>query len=96
METITLPKVPQGTVWAFHGPDWCSGRSCPVHAPSNHHMRDWPLLAPSNPHAVVLERVCPRHGVAHPDPDSVEQATTFDPTHEGEHGLHPCCGCCTP
>ena len=44
----------------------------------------------------VLERVCPRHGVAHPDPDSVEQAKVFDPTHEGEHGLHACCGCCTP
>lgn len=93
MDTTTLPKVPEGTVWAFHAPSECAGRPCPVHAPSSHHMTDWPLLLPPNPHNVILERMC-EHNVTHPDPDAVQQAIIFDPTREGEHGLHTCDGCC--
>lgn len=95
MTTTTLPKVPAGTVWAYHSHDLCGGRPCPIHAPSQHHMRDWPVLMPVDPHDVVLERMC-AHQVAHPDPDSVELATCFDPTNEGAHGLHTCDGCCKP
>lgn len=83
-----------GSAWAFHGPGICTGRACPIHRPSGHHMRDWPLLLPITAGDLVLERACP-HGVAHPDPDSAAQAEALDQTHIGEHRLHACDGCCT-
>lgn len=91
--TTTLTAAPDRATWAAHTADMCSGLPCPVHAPSHHRMSSWPLVSPAGP-TPVFERLC-RHGVAHPDPDSIEQATTIDPTREGEHGLHTCCGCCT-
>ena len=68
--------------WDTHSPDKCVGRPCPVHNPSDHHMRSWPLNY--RPDRGLTERLC-HHGVGHPDPD--------DPS---KHRRHGCCGCCTP
>lgn len=81
------------TAWAFHGPEVCTGRPCPLHAPSRHPLRAAPIMMPVTPDDIVLERLCP-HGIAHPDPDSVQLADILDPAGEGEHQIHPCDGCC--
>lgn len=91
----STPMRPTATTsaWAFHGPDLCSGRPCPLHAPSDHPLVDAPVLMPVTADDLVLERLC-QHRIAHPDPDSVALADILDPTREGEHGIHPCDGCC--
>jgi hypothetical protein len=66
-----------------HHPDKCKGKFCAVHNPSDHHMRDWPQYYRTD--RGITERLCPKHGVGHPDPD--------DPNPDRVHG---CCGCCTP
>lgn len=70
----------------------CVGR-CPIHNPSDHHMRDWPLHWRGGPFdsGQGFERICP-HGVGHPDPDTVRRAIEY---HEDlSAGVHGCDGCC--
>lgn len=58
----------------------CQTKYCPVHNPSNHHMREWPQ---NFRHDIYrMERLCP-HGVGHPDPDDINTDT-----------VHGCDGCC--
>jgi len=66
----------------------CEGRSCVIHNPSQHHMRDWPERW--NWATKGVERICP-HGIGHPDPDSVAYWKL-----KGREGLalHGCDGCC--
>jgi hypothetical protein len=72
-----------------HDADKCAGEFCCVHNPSDHHMREWKthlrggggFIDPD----IFTERICPEHGVGHPDPDD-----PFAP------GIHGCCGCCDP
>lgn len=59
----------------------CMGEHCVIHRPSEHHMRDW--ASHYRQDRAMLERICP-HGVGHPDPDHVGDAT------------HGCDGCCAP
>lgn len=71
-----------------HPADKCAGTHCVIHNPSDHHMRDWPTNFRGgggflDPGPIWTERICPDHGVGHPDPD--------DPFAPKEHG---CCGCC--
>ena len=70
-----------------HAENECVGDHCPLHRPSDHHMREWPTFLrgghPMDP-ATFTERICP-HGIGHPDPD--------DPFAPAEHG---CDGCCVP
>lgn len=68
-----------------HSPDKCAGTYCPIHNPSNHHMKDWPQHWRADRR--IIERICP-HGVGHPDPD--------DPAAAGIHSIHGCDGCCNP
>ena len=67
-----------------HAPDRCFGTYCPIHNPSDHHMKDWPQHWRDD--AGFMERVCP-HGVGHPDPDCI---------YAKQHGIHGCDGCCNP
>lgn len=72
-----------------HSPDKCAGEHCVIHNPSDHHMREWKTNWRSD--TGVMERICPQHGVGHPDPD--------DAAHKERMGLdwfniHGCCGCC--
>ncbi len=69
----------------------CEGRGlpCVVHNPSEHRMRDWPLNWRGD--TGVMERLCPDHGVGHPDPDAME----YEKRQGNEWmGVHGCCGCC--
>jgi len=40
----------------------------------------------------LIERLCPEHGVGHPDPDSAAYLKSVDP--RGNYTIHGCCGCC--
>lgn len=58
---------------------------CPIHEPSDHHMKNWPLVWRDDRR--LMERRCP-HGIGHPDPDDANIAYGLDP------GVHGCDGCC--
>jgi hypothetical protein len=73
-----------------HGPSQCAGRSCCIHDPSLHHMREWPLNIRFD--RGITERICP-HGTGHPDPDDATYRRTL--AREFDSGIHGCCGCCT-
>ena len=64
-----------------HTKDSCKGPHCPIHNPSDHHMKDWPLHWRDD--RKIMERIC-IHGVGHPDPDDISD----------DSGIHGCCGCC--
>ena len=67
-------------ICSVHPAEVCK-HPCVLHAPTNHHMRDWTLHWRSD--RGCFERLCPEHGVGHPDPDD-----------KGHDGIHGCCGCC--
>lgn len=74
--------------------DLCDIYGCPIHAPSDHHMKDWPtnwrdggMFDIKPPH---MERICP-HGIGHPDPDS---AAYMLRVHGEDVSVHGCDGCC--
>ena len=71
-----------------HDRSECKG-SCPIHKPSDHHMKDWPLHWRDD--RGIFERICPC-GVGHPDPDDMayRQSIGLD-----SKGIHGCCGCCS-
>lgn len=74
-----------------HDREDCTG-ACPIHAPSDHHMRDWPLHWRED--RGLMERICP-HGVGHPDPDHLTHTAEV----RGEEAawgesVHGCDGCC--
>lgn len=76
------------TLLNVHAADSCIGR-CPIHRPSEHHMRDWPLHYRYD--RALFERICP-HGIGHPDPDSLQRHVEF--FEDTEAGVHGCDGCC--
>lgn len=79
-----------------HEADDCRLPNCPIHNPSDHHMREWPLhWRGDGPFDMtrIFERICP-HGVGHPDPDSVRYALEF--MEDTTAGVHGCDGCCRP
>lgn len=59
----------------------CAGRSCCIHNPSDHPMRDFPRYWRFDRR--IMERTCP-HDIGHPDPDD----PVADP-------IHSCDGCCS-
>lgn len=66
----------------------CKG-PCPIHSPSEHHMREWKMVLRET---LLIERLCP-HGVGHPDPDSLK---FLDPKGDKCLAIHGCCGHCDP
>ena len=74
-----------------HDRDACQGRGCPIHHPSDHHMRHWPRNWRSDRR--LMERMC-EHIVWHPDPDDA----TFRASRGDSDTLHGCCvgTCCVP
>lgn len=66
----------------------CKGRTCVIHTPTNHHMRDWYLHWRSD--RAIFERIC-EHGIGHPDPD---QFAFWDETYQSARSVHGCDGCC--
>lgn len=79
---------------ALRGPDkWgrTLGMFCPFDKPSQHPLSDARLNLRDDRYG-LMERIC-RHGVGHPDPDSVDflERVTGE-THWGVHGCDGCCG----
>ncbi len=72
-----------------HAPDKCEGRNCCIHNPSDHHMRRWEMNYRHD--KGIMERICPEHGVGHPDPDDLAYWVSVG---RFEMGIHACCGCC--
>lgn len=68
----------------------CERYGCPIHSPSQHHMRDWPTHWRGD--RQLMERICP-HGVGHPDPDHIGwvRRTRGEGTALVE-SVHGCCG----
>lgn len=73
-----------GYLYRVHDPSLCVGRPCTIHNRTEHPMRSWPQHWRGD--RGIMERICPTHGVGHPDPDSPWDADD----HEWVHG---CCGC---
>jgi hypothetical protein len=92
-----IPQGPDVELPGFHGPRFCEGQDCPIHHPSQHHMRDWPLNWRGD--RQLAERICP-HGIGHPDPDHMDRVHRL--LDEGVHlgvdpdAVHGCDGCCAP
>lgn len=74
-----------------HPPEKCAGRPCVIHNPSNHHMREWKLNWRSD--KGLMERICPEHGIGHPDPDDADWHISEG---RGWQAIHGCCGGCSP
>lgn len=84
--TFRWPKG--GRLSNVHKPEDCQSRHCVIHNPSDHHMKDWPLILRGN---LIWERQC-KHGVGHPDPDSLYYLEKV--LGKGGAGVHGCDGCC--
>lgn len=72
-----------------HSPDVCKHRVCVLHNPTNHAMRKWRLHWRQD--RGIFERLCPKHGVGHPDPD---QFAYWREINQDYQSIHGCCGCC--
>ncbi|MGY1946602.1 hypothetical protein [Nocardia asiatica] len=73
-----------------HSPKACVGQTaCPMHKPSQHHMRHWRVIWRDD--RGILERLCPEHSIGHPDPDQIEY---WRDTGQEWQEIHGCCGCC--
>lgn len=87
--TMAVVEVGGEVLVGVHSDVLCRGEACPVHDPSDHHMRGWPAQqAPVG----TLDRVCP-HGYRHPDPDDATHRRNTDPLWDLDHD---CDGCCFP
>lgn len=73
---------------AVHPEFVCSGRTCVIHNPTEHFMREWPLLWRDD--RGIFERLC-RHGIGHPDPDQLPYWHEMGLEHEAVHGCDGCC-----
>lgn len=78
--SVTLENSKQ-QVWFVHDDRQCLGDTCTIHRRSDHHMRSWQQHFRHDRY--LMERICPIHGVGHPDPDDINPDT-----------VHGCCGCC--
>lgn len=72
-----------------HDGTQCIGeRTCVIHNPTRHPMRDWTLHWRGD--RKIFERIC-QHGVGHPDPD---QEFWWEQSKQEWQWVHGCCGCC--
>ena len=76
-----------------HAPsDECMKYGCPIHKPSDHHMKDWPTHWRED--RGIMERLC-EHDVGHPDPDQVAYMKRHHGVEEATmESMHGCDGCC--
>lgn len=76
-----------------HNRTYCEGDYCAIHRPSEHPLNKMPRKFQDG----LIFRVC-RHGVAHPDPDSLawREGVDGDLLKAVARELHNCCGntCC--
>lgn len=62
---------------------------CVIHRRTGHHMCFWPLHWRGD--RGIFERLCPLHGIGHPDPD---QGPYWKASGQDWQWVHGCCGCC--
>jgi len=76
------------TLVKVHSPEKCANdKSCCIHNPSAHHMRDWDQSY--TPRSKIMWRRC-EHGSLHPDPDNQPHLRLLaDIFH-----IEDCDGCC--
>jgi len=89
METETV-QISKTQHIRCHAKATCVG-PCPIHSPSDHHMRDWQLLWRDD--RAIFERIC-EHGCGHPDPDMLRYNELHGTRNQSELAIHGCCGCC--
>ncbi len=78
-----------------HDRSACAGEFCPIHNPSNHHMKNWPTHWRDDRR--IMERIC-EHGIGHPDPDDIafkKRIALKSGKKDYDQGIHGCDGCCT-
>lgn len=68
-----------------HDHEVCAGQPCTIHNRTDHVMRHFAQHWRSD--RGIMERICSKHGVGHPDPDSPWSFDSFE-------WVHGCCGCC--
>ena len=81
-----------GQIILAHTPKLCAGKICAIHNPSDHPMKDWPQRWRDD--RKLMERICPEHGVGHPDPDHLAFLRKVSSEHAEAEAVHGCCGCC--
>lgn len=74
-----------------HAETVCRAYPCVIHRPTEHHMSSWYLHWRGD--RGIFERLCPTHGVGHPDPDQFDYWVSINQEWQTVHG---CCGCCIP
>lgn len=72
----------------IHSKAICMGEGCPVHKPSDHHMKEWKLNWRQDRR--IMERIC-EHGVGHPDPDDAAFRNIMYGDKDTTHGCDGCC-----
>lgn len=72
----------------IHRAEKCDGRVCVIHNPTEHAMSEWELHWRDD--RGIFERLCPEHGVGHPDPDQFDY---WRATGQIEQAIHGCCMC---
>lgn len=70
-----------------HNPNVCRGEKCALHNPSKHKMLKFPMVLRESG---LVERTC-KHGIGHPDPDSLAWMTRMFGEGYGIHGCDRCC-----
>jgi hypothetical protein len=92
--TLEAATLVGGEKILSHSPELCAGRHCCVHNHSRHHMVEWKQFWRGD--RQILERICPTHGVGHPDPDHLSYIKeTFGVRQANVASIHGCCGCCS-
>lgn len=102
-DDIEFSSPAPGVVAHTHAAHICTGSPCPLHNPSEHHMREWELVLIGRRALggwplrllVLSERRC-GHGRMHPDPDSLAYVTSHSTMTPGWWADHICCPerCC--
>lgn len=71
---------------SHHDVSKCKGEICCIHNPTDHPLRNAKQVWRKD--RKIMERICPAHGISHPDPDDLGIRTgKIDK-------IHGCCGCC--
>lgn len=78
-----------GREFRVHDRSACRGQRCVFHNPTRHGMESWRVVMRETS---LVERICPTHGVGHPDPDSLDYFKRYFAN--SVMGVHGCCGCC--
>jgi hypothetical protein len=90
MANGTRPQFETTDGIRHHRRDECDGHPCPFHGPSLHAMVEEPMILRLDWGVPFVERAC-KHGIGHPDPDSI---AWLDRNGHPGFGVHGCDGCC--